>query len=180
MGFRLSVPLGGRLGQLSSMPWKSWGATGSVVSWADRPVGVPSCLTPLRPAAPLCAALPRPAHVNLFHAGYVWVLGATIRKYLSMQNVSGNVQFPASKNVTCRIQNPDIPRLGRVGAHGRAAGWDPAGWDADRTVRPGRIQASPAPPKASKTCLLNDSPEARTSEIPCKTMGEPNERLTTG
>ena len=34
----------------------------------------------------------------------------------------------------CRIQNPDIPRAGRVGAHGWAAGRGRAGREADRTV----------------------------------------------
>ena len=36
-------------------------ARGSVVSWANRPVGDPSCSAPPCPAALLCAALPRPA-----------------------------------------------------------------------------------------------------------------------
>ena len=47
-------------------------------------------------------------------------------------------------------------------AHGGVTGRGRAGRDADRTVRP---EASLVPPKASKTRLLNDSPEARTSEI---------------
>ena len=38
-----------------------WGTGGTVVSWADRPAGVPSCPAPFRPAAPPCSALPRPA-----------------------------------------------------------------------------------------------------------------------
>ena len=37
----------------------------------------------------------------------------------------------------CRVQNPDIQRAGRVGAHGGAAGRSRAGLDANRTVRPG-------------------------------------------
>ena len=45
-------------GQLSSMPWKS---RGSVVSWANLPVGVPSCSAPPYTAALPLAALPRPA-----------------------------------------------------------------------------------------------------------------------
>ena len=48
-------------GLLSSMPWKLWGASKSVVSWADRPVGVPSCPAPLRPATPPSAPPPPPA-----------------------------------------------------------------------------------------------------------------------
>ena len=43
-----------------------------------------------------------------------------------------------------------------------------------------RRHASLVPPKASKTRLLNVSPEARTSEIPCKPMEEHNDRLTSG
>ena len=68
MGFRLFVLPKNRSGQSSTIPWR---ATGSVVPWANRPVGVPSCPAPPcpappcpappRPAAPLCAAPPRPA-----------------------------------------------------------------------------------------------------------------------
>ena len=36
-----------------------------------------------------------------------------------------------------RIQNPDIPRAGWVGAHGGAAGRCRARMDANRSVRPG-------------------------------------------
>ena len=46
---------------LSSMPWRPWRAKETVVSWANRPVGVASCQAALRPAAPPCAAPPRPA-----------------------------------------------------------------------------------------------------------------------
>ena len=58
IGFPLFVLPRRRWGQLSTMPW---GAKGSVVSWANRPVGVRSCPVPLRPAAPLCAAPNRSA-----------------------------------------------------------------------------------------------------------------------
>ena len=58
IGFPLFVLPKGRPGHLSSTPW---GARGSVVSWANRHVGVPSCPSPLRPGAPRCAAPPRPA-----------------------------------------------------------------------------------------------------------------------
>ena len=37
---------------------------------------------------------------------------------------------------TCRIQNPDIPRAGRVEAHRGVAGRSRAGLDANKTVRP--------------------------------------------
>ena len=44
---------------------------------------------------------------------------------------------------------------------------------------PGK-QPSFLPSRASKTTVLNVSPEARTSEISCKPMEEQNSRLTTG
>ena len=60
MGFRLFVLPKRHSGQLFSMPWKPWGAKGTVVSWANRPVGVQSCPATLCPAPP-CTAPPRPA-----------------------------------------------------------------------------------------------------------------------
>ena len=45
----------------STMPWRFWGAIGSVLPFADRPVGVPPCPATLCPAALPCAAPPRPA-----------------------------------------------------------------------------------------------------------------------
>ena len=80
---------------------------------------------------------------------------------------------------TCRVQNPDIPRAGRVGAHDGVAGRSRAGLFANRTVRLGN-NPSPHPPKASKTRRLNVSPEAQTSESQCKPMGEQNPRLNRG
>ena len=46
---------------------------------------------------------------------------------------------------TCRVQNTDIPRAGRVGVHGGAAGRGRAGLDTDRTVRPGDTRPSYLP-----------------------------------
>ena len=43
----------------------------------------------------------------------------------------------SDKCYTGRVQNPDIPRAGRVRAHGGAAGQGRAGMDANRIVRPG-------------------------------------------
>ena len=79
---------------------------------------------------------------------------------------------------TCRVQNADIPRAGRVEAHGRMARRGRAGLDANN-YSPGR-QASLAPFKESKTRRLNVFPEARTSEILCKWIEEQNPRLTRG
>ena len=58
IGFRLFVLLKKRSGHLCTMPWR---VRGTVVSWATRSVGVPSCPTPPSPAAPPCAAPTRPA-----------------------------------------------------------------------------------------------------------------------
>ena len=58
IGFPLPVLLKKRSAQLFSMPRR---ARGSVVSWANRSVGVPSCPAQPRPAALPCAAPTRPA-----------------------------------------------------------------------------------------------------------------------
>ena len=62
---------------------------------------------------------------NLNRTSLVHDSGELFRRYV----------FDALK--TCRIQNPDIPRAGRVGAHGEVAGRGRAGLDANRTVRLG-------------------------------------------
>ena len=46
---------------------------------------------------------------------------------------------------TYRVQNPDIPRTGRVGAHGGVAGRGWAGLGANRTVRLGDKRSSHTP-----------------------------------
>ena len=48
--------LRGRSGQLCSVPWRE---RGTVLSWANRFVGVPSCPAPPRLAAPPCVAQTR-------------------------------------------------------------------------------------------------------------------------
>ena len=58
MAFRLFVLLKKRSGQVCSMPWR---VRGSVVSWANRFVGVPFCPVPPHPAVPPCAAPTRRA-----------------------------------------------------------------------------------------------------------------------
>ena len=60
----------------------------------------------------------------------------------------------------CRVQNPDIPRAGRVGMHGGVAGQSRAVLFANRTVRLGNNPSSHSP-KASKKRRLNVSPEAQ-------------------
>ena len=83
---------------------------------------------------------------------------------------------------TCRVQNPDIPRTGRVGAaHGRAAGRGGAGQDGTPTDRSAQVTTPTfVPSKASHTILLNDFSEARTSKTLCTPMGEQKPRLTSG
>ena len=58
IGFRLFVLLNGRWGQVRSMPRR---VRRTVAFWANRSVGVPSCLAPPHSAAPLCGAPTRPA-----------------------------------------------------------------------------------------------------------------------
>ena len=64
---------GGNSGQLSTMLWgDALGARGSVVSWANRPIGVLSCLAPPCAAARQCAAPHSPAHgMSRFGSGQV-------------------------------------------------------------------------------------------------------------
>ena len=57
MGFLFVLPRE----RLGGYPTIVWGLGRSVVSLASRPVGVPSCLFPPRPAVPPCAAPSRPA-----------------------------------------------------------------------------------------------------------------------
>ena len=121
-----------------------------------------------------CRAMPS-CHVKQFHA----ISSMSCHVMSCHATMSCHVM---SCHVTCRLQNPDIPRAVRVGAHGGVAGRGRAGVNANRTVRncSPRRQASLAPSKASKTCRLNEPPEARTSEILCKPMEEQNPRLTRG
>ena len=72
---------------------------------------------------------------------------------------------------------------GRVGSGlrttGQRGGAEP-GRTGRRRIGSPRRQLTLAPPKASSTPVLNDSSEARTSEILCKPMEEQNPRLTSG
>ena len=69
----------------------------------------------------------------------------------------------------CRVQDSNISREGRFGAHSGTTGRNRSELDAERTVRP-RNKAHSYPPrsKASITYCLNVFPEARTREILCK------------
>ena len=79
-------------------------------------------------------------------------------------------------NLTCRIQNPDIPLAGRVGAPGGAG----SGKIGCQQKYSPRKQKSTVLSKASRKHRFNVSPEARTTEILCKPTEEQNDRLTRG
>ena len=79
-------------------------------------------------------------------------------------------------NPNCRVQNPDIPRAGRLGADG----WAGSGKTGCQQNCSPRGQETLVPSKAWKTRRLNVSPEARTSEILCNPNAGTKNRLTTG
>ena len=82
---------------------------------------------------------------------------------------------------TCRVQNPDTQRAGRVGtAQGGRRGGATLGRTRCRHFgRLGSHRPS-GPPAHCKTTVLNVSSQARTKEILCKPLREQNVRLTTG
>ena len=83
--------------------------------------------------------------------------------------------------LTCRIQNPDTLRAGRIGAaHGEAARWGGAGKDGTLSGRSGQKTTHPLALQRIEDTVLDVSSEARTKEILCKPMEEQNPRLTTG
>ena len=79
---------------------------------------------------------------------------------------------------TCRFQTPDIPRSGRVGAHGGAAGRGWAERDADRTVRPG--DKRPWYPPRHRIHFTYTSHQKHEQAKSYKPMEEQNPWLTTG
>ena len=82
--FRLFVLPTSRLRQLSSMLWIPWGGRGQVVSWPKKPVGVPSCPAPFRPAALSCAIRPDPRYVQVLDSK----INGSITKCRTSQSVS--------------------------------------------------------------------------------------------
>ena len=92
-------------------------------------------------------------------------------------------------DLVCREDDASFPKLSNpkpghtAGGSGRSArrsgraGSDKIGCQQDYSPRK---QKSIVPSKASKKRCFNVSPEARTSEIPCKQMEERNDRLTRG
>ena len=53
--------------------------------------------------------------------------------------------YDCNKKLICRVQNPDIPRAGRLAAHGGVAGRGRAGLGANRIVRLGHEPPSYRP-----------------------------------
>ena len=76
-----------------------------------------------------CPAPPRRSCLDPHKPVGVWILDSRKKCKRSSRMVL--------VRITCRVQNPDIPRAVRVGAHGGVAGRGRAGLDANRTVRPG-------------------------------------------
>ena len=78
IGFHLFVLPGTRPGGFSSIVWK---VKASVASWANRPVGVPSCPSAPRLAVPPCAATSRP---NRGMSGF-WVRQIIVLGYVMLE-----------------------------------------------------------------------------------------------
>ena len=147
IGFRLFVFSRKRSGQLSSM---SCEARGSDVSWANRPVGVPSCPVPPRLAASPCAALRRPEPFSPWYVRFsdstcnksnnirrriiIWML---FEQFLMSGNFEESRALPQSLNlylvytscVSSRVF-PDMPCMKRVYRDKKASA--PVHWSASR------------------------------------------------
>ena len=129
------------------MPWK---LRGSVASWANCSVVVPSCPAPLPRRAP---HRPDPPEVC---PGFGF-------------DRSTNLSVPKPGHTS-----------GESGRGARRGGGAESGRTGRRQNISPRRQASLVPSKASKTRRLIVSPEARSSEILCKPVEEHSDRLTTG
>ena len=82
---------------------------------------------------------------------------------------------------TCRIQNPDIPRAGRVrAAHGGAAGRDRAEQDGAPTDRFAQEVTFPRTSQGIVRTCPDRLFRRQTSEILCKPMVERKPRLASG
>ena len=89
-------------------------ARGTVVSWANRPVGIPSYPAPPRPAAPPYAAPLRPARgMSGFWIRHVFGLGGGLRLYRKQK-----CRLSHGQNVLCLVvqtlpTTPHRPAMGR-------------------------------------------------------------------
>ena len=148
IGFPLFVLTKGRSGQLSTIPR---GSRGTVGFWATRPVGVLFCPAPLRAAAPPCAAPTRTAR-GMF--GFWTRQIDNDRDGDEDDDDVGSAAF-LKRNLnkrTGRIQNPNIPRAARVGAHGGAAERVSQDWtQTEQSAPKATRQTFLVSPKASKT-----------------------------
>ena len=161
-----------------------WRARGRVVSWPDRPDGVPSYPAPAPFAAPPCAAPTRPARC-------VRVLDSTneeryqIQDSVSMTNDTWHTIHHARHmmhdacHVICRIQNPDIPRAVRVGAPGGTAGRGREGLDANRTVRLGSTRSS-YPPRHRRQVAWTNLQKHESAKFNLNRMRKQKQQLKTG
>ena len=100
----------------------------------------PSAFHPAGPALPGRPAVRRPTRPARGVSG-IWIRQVAHSQSIVAQIVK-HISMP--KNI-CRVDNLDIPRTGRVGAHGGAAARGRAGLVTDRTVRPGNKRPSYPP-----------------------------------
>ena len=171
----------------TTIPFCSWGlnSQSSPGQTAPRHIALltsrPPRLSPPPPRSasarlatlsPVSPCSPRPAQ-------FVVISGFWIRQIrrTAFLNIFAKKHFMSGFTIDLSSPKPGHT----TGGSGRGA-WRSGGAGSGRTGCqqncPPRRQASPVPPKASKTRRLNISPETRTSEIPCKPMEEQNPRLT--
>ena len=107
-----------------------WGVRWTFVSWANSFVGTQSCPTPPDRFA---------GRADSTRPWYVRVLNSKGREMFirDIFDAFQGTKEGLSHGQTCRIQNPNIPRAGRVGVHSEVAGRGRSGLDANRRVRLG-------------------------------------------
>ena len=123
-----------------------WKILGTLVSRANSSVGIQSCPTP--PRHPAVRSVPtRQWYVRVLastgfghwtnkvvrHACRSFFVKFKVHSYKNVRVLSNENTFQS----TCQVQKPDIPRAGRIRAHGGVAGRGWAGLNANRTVRLG-------------------------------------------
>ena len=122
--------------------------------------------------------------VNPFHVEHVRessILGAEDRRPSHFHIRMRKSKNPPSKTCRIHLSNPKPGHsTGGSGRSARRSGRAGSGKIGCKQNYSPRKQKSTVPSKASKKRRFNVSPEARTSEIPCKATAEQNQRLTTG
>ena len=148
--------------------------SGRVVFWSNRPVGVPSCPSLPRPAAPPCAAPPRPARgmfgFRILQTAKMLNLNTT-RYFFIPQNNSRPGRFFEGASILNkyigRTQNADIPRASRGGAaHGGAAGRGRVGQDGTPTDRSAEETTDHLAPQSSVDNCPGRPPGSTNKGIP--------------